>query len=476
VAGKLQHAAAIFFRGNMYVGGYEETQKGLEFKLGEYDADLQLVKEVSRHLGKQKFNEFYPPHFDTTHGYLGVEIQRADLNEKRATLLRYNQDLKIVTSADNIEIVRINSFAAFNEEKIYYRNQLYLVREAKDSVGRFYFFRYDLKDSSAAFNYDLKWQFNFDQHTYHRIHPVYVNADFVYLYVICLDGEKKGQWMLLLDTETGNLTKAIKLNKSDAEFCVLSRFEVYGSKRDMALAGMIYPASGVDVKTGKFAMNYQAAKAVNALFCFIDSTGNVSTRLINFMNVPNDVLKEKEHKEMLFRCNQLERSESGFNLNYECLYKGTDGVYRTYGFLLCKLNQTPEGTFKAENNAFLTCYHNEKKNPFCKQMANQYLIDALGNGDRIFFRDPILQNFTPMGMDISMLKKLAWNIGYFDNKKTGHLELIQNIMKNYSWETSPLKTISEYSRASVFHLRSNRFVLFYTLKDESGFQISLIDL
>jgi hypothetical protein len=109
-------------------------------------------------------------------------------------------------------------------------------------------------------------------------------------------------------------------------------------------------------------------------------------------------------------------------------------------------------------------------------MANQYLIDAMGNGDRVFFRNPILQNFTSTGMDIGMLKKAAWNIGYFDNKKTGHFEMIKNTMKNYSWETASLKTVNEYGRASVMHLRQNRFVLFYTLKDESAFQLSLIDL
>lgn len=476
LTGKLQHAEVIQFRGNIYISGYEEKTKGLEFRLERYDRDLQKTREVTKSLAKYKIGDLYAPHYDTTHGYLGVEIQRADQNEKRATLLRYDADLRVVASAEGIEIVRINSFAAFNDEKIYYKNQLYMVREAKDSAGRFYFFRYDLRDSSAAFNYDFKWQFNFDQHTYHRIHPVFVNSEHVYLYVICLDGEKKGQWILILNTDDGTLTKAIRLNKNDNEFCVLSQFNVYGGTEDMALAGAIYPVANVDLKNGKFSMNHQTSKSVNALFCCIDSAGNITTRLTNFINVPNDVLKEKELKEMLFRCDQMERSESGFNLNYECLYKGRDGMYRTYGFVVCKLNQTPEETFNQENNGFLSCYRNEKKNPFSKQMANEYLIDPMGNGDRIFFRNTILQNFTSMGMEINMLKKMAWNMGYFDNKKSGHFELIKNTMKNYSWETSPLKTVSEYSRAAVLHLGLNRFLLFYTTKDESAFQASLIDL
>lgn len=469
--GKLQHAQAIFFRGAIYLSGYEETGKGLEFKIARYSPALEKTKEVSKTLGKHKPADFYTPVYDTTHGMLGVTVQRAG-DDKKVMLLRYNENLQLLSWAESIEMVRINSFAAFNEEKIYYRNQLYMVREAKDSAGRFYFFRYDLKDSLAAFNYNFKWQFNFDQHTYHRIHPVFVNSEHVYLYVICLDGEKKGQWILILNTEDGSLAKAIRLNKNDNEFCALSQFGVYGSNEDMALGGVVYPSANVDLKNGKFVMNYQAAKSVNTLFCFIDSSGAIVTRLTNFMNVPNDVLKEKEWKEMLFRCSQMEKTEKGFNLNYECLYKGKDGVYRTYGFVVCKLNQTPEGPYKQENNGFLSGYRNEKKNPFSKQTANQYLVD----GERIFYRDPILQNFTATGMEIDLLKKVAWNICWFDNKKTGSVEIYKNTMKNYSWETGALKTISEYARFSANHLGANKFLLFYTLKDESSFHASVIEL
>lgn len=482
LAGKLQHGQCIFFRNNIYVSGYAEGEKGLELKIEYYNAKLEKVREVSRPLGKNKAGDYYPPNYDTTHGFLSLVVQKAN-NEKTALLLRYNENLKLISFAENAEITRINSFAAFDNEKLYYKKQLYVVREAKDSAGRFYFFRYDLRDSSALFNYNFKWQFNFDQHTYHRIHPLFATDDHIYLYVICLDGDKKGQWILLLNTENGNIVKAIKLNKSDNEICFVSRFIVYGGSEDMALAGVKYPTANVDLKNGKFTVAYQTAKSMNSFFCQIDSAGEIKTRLENFPTAPNDILKEKEIKEFLLRCNTLQKSESGFNLDYECLYKGKDGIYRTYGFQLTNLIQTPEGPFKAENNSFLPCYRNDKSQPKgktgnlnSKLTANQYDNDKAIDADRLFYKNAFVKDFTETGMEINSLKKNGWALSYFNNKKTNNLELYKYTMKNYTWETASLKTMNDYSRFNVWSLGLNKFLIFTTSKDESGFTLSVPEL
>ncbi len=475
VSGKLHHAQCIIFRNNIYVAGYEESDKGLSLKITLFNNKLEKLTEVLKPLGKHKATDFYTPNFDTTHGYLTLVIQKTN-NEKTATVVRYNENLKLIYSADNAEITRINSFAAFDNEKLYYKNQLYVIREAKDSAGRFYFYRYDLKDSSALFNYNFKWQFNFDQHKYHRIHPVFANSEHIYLYVICLEGEKKGQWLLVFNPDDGTMTKAIKLNKNDNEICFVSKVDIYGSTEDIALAGVKYPAANVDLKSGKFSMNYQASKSINTFFLQIDSSGEIKTRLENFTAVPNEILKEKELKEFLFRCNTMEKTESGFNLNYECLYKGKDGIYRTFGFLISKLNQSPEGTYKQENNAFLPCYRNEKKNPLSKQTTNQYDNDKASDADRLFYKNAFVKNFTEAGMEMNLLKKTAFVVSYFDNKKATSLELCKNVMKNYVWETLPLKNISDYSRFNVFNLGVNKFLIFNSSKDESGFTLSTTEL
>jgi len=481
INGKLQRAQCIVFRNNIFVSGYEEGEKGLELKICAYNDKLEKINEVTKPLGKHKAAEYYPPNYDTTHGMLSVVAQKAN-NEKTALLLRYNANLKPMASADNAEITRINSFAVFDNEKLYYKNHLYLVREAKDSAGRFYFYRYDLRDSSALFNYNFKWQFNFDQHLYHRIHPVFATDDHIYLYVICLDGDRKGQWILTLNTEDGNLIKAIKLNKNDNEICLVSRFEVYGSNADMAIAGVKYPAANVDLKNGRFSINYQAAKRLNTFFCQVDSSGEVKTQLDNFLPVPNELLKEKELKEFLLRCNTLEKTDAGFNLEYECLYKGKDGIYRTFGFLLTNLVQTPEGVFKAENNCFLPCYRNDKSqpkgkigNPNSKLTANQYDNDKASDADRLFYKNAFVKNFTEAGMNIGPLKKTAHIISFYNNKKTSTLEMYKYSMKNYVWETSPLKNYTDFSRHHVFNKGNALFGAFTTLKDESGFNLTLME-
>lgn len=480
--GKLQSAQCIVFRNCIYVSGYEEGDKGIQLKTTRYTFKLEKQNEVTKVLGKGKLTDLYPPNYDTTHGFLSVVAQKTN-NDKTASLIRYNENLGTASQADNAEITRINSFAAFDNEKLYYRKQLYIVREAKDSAGRFYFYRYDLRDSSALFNYNFKWQFNFDQHNYHRIHPLYATDEQVYLYVISLDGDRKGQWILILNTANGDLIKAVKLNKNDNEVCFVSRFEVYGGAMDMAVAGVKYSAGGVDLKNGNFTVNYQGSKSMNMFFCQIDSAGEIKTRLENFPGVPNDILKEKEVKDMMLRCNKLEKTESGFDMNYECMYKGKDGIYRTYGFLLTKLNQTPEGMFKPENNAFLACYRNDKAqpkgktgNPNCKQTANQYDNDKARDADRLFYKNAFVKNFTETGTEINSQKKLGWLVSYYHNKKTGNVELFKYSMKNYTWETATLKNLSEFSRCNVISLGTNRFLIFNSAKDESNFILSVTEL
>jgi hypothetical protein len=481
VTGNLHKAQCISFKSEIYVSGYEESDKGLSLKIISFNDKLEKQKEVVKDLGKHKGVDFYPPAFDTTHGYLSLVIQRTS-NEKTALLLRYDANLTLVSSAENAEIARINSFAAFDNEKLYYKDQLYVVREAKDSAGKFYFYRYDLRDSSVLFNYNFKWQFNFDQHNYHRIHPLFVNDTHIYLYVICTDGDKKGQWILIFNTSSGSMEKSIKLNKSDNEICLVSKLDVYGSNEDIAIAGVKYPAANVDLKTGKFAMNYQTSKSINSFFLQIDSSGVTKTRLENFNSIPNEILKEKELKELIFRCNTLEKTETGFNLNYECLYKGNDGIYRTYGFLLTKLTATPENEFKKENDAFLTCYHNEKTtpkgktgNPQCKLTTNQYDNDKAFDTDRLFYKNAFVKNFTEAGMKINSATKTACIVSYFDNKKTNTLELYKNTMKNYTWETTPLKNTNDYNRFSVFKMNANAVLIFISNKEESGFTLSITE-
>lgn len=475
LSGKLQRAQCLVFRNNIYVSGYEESAGDAELKIAVYNDRLESVKILTKPLGKGKPADYYPPAFDTTHGQLSLVIQKAN-NEKTALVLRFNEFLKPLSSADDAEIARINSFAAFDNEKLYFKNQLYVAREAKDSAGRFYFFRYDLRDSSVLFNYDLKWQFNFDQHSYHRIHPLAVTDERVYVYVICLDGDRKGQWLLEFEPGEGSLLKAVKLNKNDHEICFVSRATVFGVAEDVALAGVRYPAPNADLKNGRFSMNYQKAKSLNTFFCHIDSAGDIKTRLENFIHVPNELLKEKELKEFLFRCNALEKSEDGFNLNYECLYKDGDGIYRTFGFLISRIVQLPEGNYRQENNSFLPAYRNEKKNPLSKLTANQYDNDNPATADRLFYKGAFVRNFPEAGIGMNMSKKMAWIVSHYPNKKTGSLELFKNTMKGYAWETAPLKTITEYGRYSVFHLALNRFLVFITAKDETTFTLGLTEL
>ena len=475
VSEKLIASSAIEFRHAVYVAGYSQNGHELEFKIYKYSQNLEKLNENGKSLGKLKSEDLHIPNIDTTHGYLSISLQRKN-NDKTTTLIRYNESLKQIVALENAEITRINSFAAFDLEKIYYKNNLYVVRPAKDSIGKFYFYRYDLKDSSALFSYDFKWQFNFDQHIYHRIHLIEVNDTHIYTYVICLDGDKKGQWLIRFNTEDGSISKAIKINKNNNEFCFLSKFLIYNTAQDMIISGTKYPSANIDLKNGKFAMNYQSSKTLNTFFCVIDSTGETKQRLENFIVTPNELLKEKELKEFILRTDVIKEQSTNFSLLHECMYKAPDGLFKTYGYLFSRLNMNSENILKQDNYAFLPCYRNEKKNPDSKYTTNQYDNEKHNESDRLFYKNAFTKNFSDAGVQFDASKKSAYLLSYFENKKTNTLHLYKNSMKSYVWETSSLKTSNDFSDYKVFSVGENKFIIYISNKTKTGFNLSLIEL
>lgn len=472
INGSLYKSTCVVFRNCIYVAGYEEAHDGMVLKIVKYTATLEKAEEKDRKFEKCKPGSLYAPLIDTTHGFLNITIQETN-NEKTAALIRYTENLELVADVGKAEITRINSFAAFDAEKLYYKDHLFVVREAKDSAGRFYFYRYDLKDPSGLFSYAFKWQFNFDQHTYHRIHPAFANDDYVYLYVICLDGPKRGQWLLALDVRNGTLQKTIKLNGAENEFYFVSLVSVQGKTKDILVTGAKYPASAINWETGKITSSYAGVKFLNLFFCRADSSGEIKSRLENFIAVPDELLKEKEWKEFLFRCNYLGSGEKSYDLDYECLYKGNDGIFRTFGFLSDRLLITPDDRVKQDNYTFFATYRNEKKYPHCRQAANQYDNDKPTEADRVFYKGAFVKDFSPVASNLQ--KKEAGLASAYDNKKTDTLELYRYSMKNYAWETSNIKSATDYSRHALFLIQKEA-VFFYTTKDEKNFILIRVDL
>lgn len=483
VSVKLGESSCLRFRNSLYTGGYEQNANELLCKLQKANFSLENEGEAIINLGKHKADDFHAPVFDTTHGYLNITVQQKN-NEKTALLLRYDENLKMIAKIENAEITRINSFVAFDQEKLFYKDKLYVVRPAKDTLGRFYVFSYQLKDAAAVFSYNLKWQFNFDQHPYHRIHFLYASDTVIYAYVICLEGPKKGQWIIALNADDGSINKTIKLNRNDNEFCFISKLDVYNSALDMAVSGVKYPAAAIDLKTGKFAMNYQTSKGLNTFFCLIDSAGEIKQRLDNYLPVPNELLKEKELKEFLIRTNQLEIKGNYFNLLLECLYKAPDGLYKTYGFLFTRLELSLEGILKQENNAFLAAYRNEKNLPGgkksgnldCKLTTNQFDNEKKEETDRLFYKDPFTRNFSDASIQFDRNKKMAFMLCFYENKQTSVLSFYKNIMKNYVWETTALSTNNDYSTYNVFAIGENKFIVYTCNKEKSGFTLQLVEL
>ena len=282
----LLQANSMQYHQTIYTYGYEQSKSNLLFKCFSFDYQLKLKDSTSYILGKHTPSDFLEISVDTLHDVINFYFQLAD-QKNVVTLLRLNNTLKKITSTENFDANHINSLTAFDDEKYSYKEDMYIIRSNTDSSGKqFYLSKYHVKDMKKPFEYDYKWQFAFERKHIHRASVVYADSNQVIVYAHVFDGLKKGQWILKINANTGEIIKGSKLSaKSDNRYFLLSNVSVDKKIKSIDVIGSIYDANMIDFKNNT--SNFTNQSKNHKLFLVtIDSLGDVITRAEKVFPLP----------------------------------------------------------------------------------------------------------------------------------------------------------------------------------------------
>ncbi len=274
----LLKANSVYFRSNIYIFGFIQNKNDLDFKLYKVSSDLTKLDSISNTLGKEKVENFLEITADTLHGYLNFYFQKVN-SKNLATLVRYNDSLKLITKVDNFESSKINSLTTFENETYSYKKSTYTIRTSEDSLGRqFYLTKYNVISDKKPFEYKQAWQYPLEKRNINTTHVFHADSEVVFIYVTILSGDRKGQWILKLNSKTGTLTKGIKLNANgDDRSYIFNTFHYDAKEKELLLAGNIYTKQQLDLETKTFAFT-GLNKENNFFFIKIDGNNEVISR------------------------------------------------------------------------------------------------------------------------------------------------------------------------------------------------------
>lgn len=249
----LLKANSLSFRNNIYVFGFVQDKNDLHFKLYKTNSDFTKTDSVSNNLGKEKTENLLEITADTLHGYLNFYFQKTN-NKNLATLIRLNDSLRLITKAENFESSKINSLTTFENETYTHKNSTYTIRTSQDSLGtQFYLTKYTLISDKKPFEYKQSWQYPLEKRNINTTHVFYADSEFVFMYVTILSGDRKGQWILKLNSQTGTIIKGTKLNANgDDRNYIYNSFNYDAKEKELLVAGNIYTKQQLNSETKTF--------------------------------------------------------------------------------------------------------------------------------------------------------------------------------------------------------------------------------
>lgn len=283
----LINADAFSYKNHLYIYGYYENKSNLIFKCYRYNTQLVITDSTEQNLGKHAPSDYLEITTDTLHQIINFYLQVAN-QKNTVTLLRYNDTLNLIAFRENYDANRINSINAFDDESYNYNDDLYIIRTSNtDTSGKqFFLTKYKVQSITKPFEYDIKWQFAFERKFIHRATTLYADSQLVLVYANVFDGPKKGQWILRINAQNGELIKGTKLqSKRDVRSFLLSK-SYYDKKQNILYTiGSIYGPDMIDIKNNKF--NFvQLSKQHKLFLVSIDSVGEIINRVEKLFALP----------------------------------------------------------------------------------------------------------------------------------------------------------------------------------------------
>jgi hypothetical protein len=261
------------------VSGIKVESNTCFFKIYKINSKLAIEDSVEVLLKNTKPDQLLPISSDTLHGTLNYTIQKKEAKNK-ATVLRFDKQLKLLCLAEQIDIARVNSFTNFQLDRYVYKSHLFLIKTTPDSSGgkQFFLLDYQLKDIAKPFEYQLKWQFAFERKYIQSAHLFYADSQQVMLFVNVRNGAKKGQWVLRVNIKNGFLIRGTRINsKSEEATYQFSDHFLNRKTKDILLCGQ-----RLDNTTKNPTLT---ANKAEVFLLKLDSMGNMVSRSTQVINL-----------------------------------------------------------------------------------------------------------------------------------------------------------------------------------------------
>lgn len=467
--------ALLKFKNNFIVYGFEQKQNNLNFNSYLYNQNLVLIDSLTYPLGKHTPSDYLDITVDSLHNVLNFYFQLANQKGK-VKMIRVNDTLSIIGTADDIDIAHLNSMIAFDDEKKSVNENLYVIKSFQDTSGTMFFLsKYKVKDMTKPFEYELKWQFPFDRKHIHRASILYADTNQIVVYAHVNEGVKKGQWILKIDSKKGELIKGAKLNpKDDDRHFLLSNISVTNKGKNIDVIGSIYENKMIDFNSNKYNFT-NLAKQHKIFIINIDSLGEITRRVERIFPLPIQTKTTEGLKSFHVKVREfIKNKDNSFNVWLD-VYEQTKPLQLCY-YSSWQIDVIPDevdytfnqSKFLISTSAIPGYISFEKGDTYGKFILNQ-----INEYDKFKYKNPLNTFITTTGID---------DLGnsYYVLKKTN----IMTATKSYNYismgkkalENKIILSSEQGQKIDLLFMNNKKYLSFITNTANTEFQLKINNL
>lgn len=469
----LINAASLNFRNHIYVYGFETNKTGLSFKIFKFNYELSKTDSAKCSLDKDQAESYLDITTDTLHGYLNFYLQKSN-NKNQAVLIRYNDSLRLITKTLPFESNKINSLTTFENEIYTFKKSTYTIRTSEDSLGRqFYLNKYTILDEKKIFEYKQDWQLPLEKKNINLTHVFFADQELVFLYVNIISGEKKGQWILKINSKNGTIIKGIKLNpKGDSRWFIYnSHFYDFKSKQ-LIIAGNAYSEEQIDLENGKHTFK-NLDKQNNYFFTIIDSTCENIQRLEK--TIPFTFANNKAASKEVFSYHvKLKELKQAGNNEYSVYCS----VYKSINAQLLFTYETGLHYTVSFNEDGIELYTDKLQLPLSslpglitndpKDFNGKLELKDIKEFDKFLYKLPIGEIENQFGKDD--LKNPKWIFTKTD-LASGKKSFYDIRIGTKGIEKKSILESSKYNHPEIYKIKSDKILIFDSNKESGGFTL-----
>jgi len=472
---QLFNANILQFHHNLYVYGYQQNNTSLNFKCYSYSQKLQTLDSTEYNLGKHTPSDYLEISADTLHDFLNFYFQLAN-QKNRVSLFRTDDSLKTIATADNYDANHINSLSVFDDEKFAYKQDLYVIRTATDSADKqFYLSKYHVKSINKPFEYDFKWQFAFERKHIYRASVLAADSNQVIVYAHVFDGLKKGQWILRINANTGEIIRGTKLSaKGDQRHFLLSNFIIDKKTKNIDVIGSIYESNTIDFKNKTSNFTTQA-KNHKLFLVTIDSLGDVTQRVEKIFPLPIQTKMQTGLQSFHLKIREFNKNTDGSYHIWSDMYEQSIPNTFTY-YSSWQFNIVPDDVDYTINRTTFTI--SSKVIPNFTSLAKgdnygKYIMTDIADYDKMKYKKPMNEVVIKTGLD-------ELNNAFYVLKKTD----ILSAKKSYNYifmgkkglEYQTILKSEQGQNINLFFTDAKSYISFLTGIGSSDFELKINNL